>query len=119
MKKPNPADYVFKDIAKFDTQNPIAGDILKQTQKTDLENLPSIKDTEVWERLDKLRNDRYKNDNRPAPPGITPPTPGPRPPNDDDDDNFFNLSSSQPPSYNFDSPYTYHQLQILHNYLII
>ena len=31
MKKPNPADYVFKDIAKFDTQNPIAGDILKQT----------------------------------------------------------------------------------------
>ena len=117
MKKPNPDDYVFKDIAKFDTQNPIAGDILKQTQKTDSENLPSIKDTEVWERLDKLRNDRYKNDNRPAPPGITPPTPRPRPPNDDDD-NFFNLSSSQPP-YNFNSPYTYHQLQILHNYLII
>ena len=29
MKKPNPVHYVFKDIAKFDTQNPIAGEILK------------------------------------------------------------------------------------------
>ena len=29
MEKPNPVDYVFKDIAKFDTQNPIVGDILK------------------------------------------------------------------------------------------
>ena len=29
MKKPNPVDYVFKDIAKLDTQNPIVDDILK------------------------------------------------------------------------------------------
>ena len=29
MKKPNLVHYVFKDIAKFDTQNPIAGEILK------------------------------------------------------------------------------------------
>ena len=29
MKKPNPVHDVFKDIAKFDTQNPIVGEILK------------------------------------------------------------------------------------------
>ena len=33
MKKPNPVEYIFKNIAKFDSQNPIVGDIIKQTQK--------------------------------------------------------------------------------------
>ena len=33
MKKPNPVEYIFKDIAKFDSQNSIVGDIIKQTQK--------------------------------------------------------------------------------------
>ena len=64
MKKSNTVDYVFKDIAKFDTQNPIVGDLLKQTQNIDLDHLSSIKDIEIRERLDKLRNDRcHKNDN--------------------------------------------------------
>ena len=30
MQKPNLLDLVFRDIAKFDTQNPIVGDLLKQ-----------------------------------------------------------------------------------------
>ena len=94
MKKPNPVDYVFKAIAKFDTQNTVVDDIIKQTQKIDLDNLSSIKDIEIKVRqIGQIkRNDRYyKNDNQPLPPGISPPTPGPRPPrpprppNDDDD----------------------------------
>ena len=53
MKKLNPVEYIFKDISKFDIQNLIVGDTSKQTQKVDLDNLPSIKDTEMRERLDK------------------------------------------------------------------
>ena len=65
MKKTNPLTYVSKDIAKFDTQNPIVEEILQQTQKIDLDNLSSIKHIEIRERLDQLRNDTYyKNDNR-------------------------------------------------------
>ena len=74
MKKLNPVENIFKDIAKFDTQNPVVRNILKQTQKIDLNNLPSIKDIEIRERLDKLRDDRcYKNDDGAPPPGIPPP----------------------------------------------
>ena len=53
MKKLNPVEYIFKDISKFDMQNLIVGDTSKQTQKVDLDNLPSIKDIEMRERLDK------------------------------------------------------------------
>ena len=53
MKKLNPVEYIFKDISKFDTHNLIVGDTSKQTQKVDLDNLPSIKDIEMRERLDK------------------------------------------------------------------
>ena len=53
MKKLNPVEYIFKDISKFDIQNLIVGDTSKQTQKVDLDNLPSIKDIEMRERLDK------------------------------------------------------------------
>ena len=106
MKKPNPVTYVSKDIAKFDTRYPIVEEILKQTQKIDLDNLSSIKHIEIRERFDKLRNDRYKNDNRPPPPGIPTPTPGPKlPRTHSDDDDFFNLPSPSLLSYNFDSPY--------------
>ena len=109
MKKSNLVDYAFKDIGKFDTQNPIVGEILKQTQKIDLDNLSSIKYIKIMERLDKLWNDRYhKNDNRPPPPGISRPTPQPkppRPPRSSNDDDYFNLSSPPPRSYHFDSPY--------------
>ena len=110
MKSPDRVEYIFKDIAKFDTQSPIVGDILKQSQKVYLDNLPSIKDIEIRNRLDKLKSDRYyKNDNRPPPPGILPPRAPrprqPRPPPPPNDDDFFNLPSRPPPSYNFDSRY--------------
>ena len=119
MKKPNPVDYVFKDIAKLDTQNPIVDDILKQTQKIDLDNLSSIKDTEIRERLDKLRNDRYyKNDNRPPPPGIPTPTPGPN-----DDHLIMTMIFLTFHLHHFLLiiliHLIYHQLQILHHCLII
>ena len=35
MKKLNPVENIFKDIAKFDTQNPVVHNMLKQTQKID------------------------------------------------------------------------------------
>ena len=108
MAKPNSEEYIFKDIAKFYTQNPIAADILKQTQKVDLDSLSWVKDIEIRERLDKLRNDRYyKNDNWPPLPGIPPP-PGPRPPRilpPPNDNDFFNLPSPSPPSFNFGTRY--------------
>ena len=33
MKKPNPIDFVFKDKAKFDVQNPIIGLLFEQITK--------------------------------------------------------------------------------------
>ena len=102
-------EYIFKDIAKFDTQNPIVNDIIKQTQKLDLDTLPSIKDIEIRKRLDKLRNGRYyKNENWPPPWGFPPSAPGPRPPRlplPPNKDDFFNLPSPPHHSYNFSSPY--------------
>ena len=117
MKKSNTVDYVFKDIAKFDTQNPIVGDLLKQTQNIDLDHLSSIKDIEIRERLDKLRNDRYyKNDNRPPPPGIPPPISEPRPPKDDNDFLTFHLHHLL---LIILVHLIYHQLHILQHCLII
>ena len=34
MQKPNPSDLASRDIAKFDTQNPIVGNLLKQIQSS-------------------------------------------------------------------------------------
>ena len=109
MKKPNPVDYVFKDIAKFDTQNLAIGDLLKQTQKVDLDNLPSIKDIEIRGILERLKNDSFysgnNSNNIPAPPGIPlspqprPPGPPPPPPNNGYDNNYFILPSPPPPPY--------------------
>ena len=95
MKKSNPIDVVFKDKAKFDTQNPIIGTLLTQIEseksKTEkavdnqLEGAPSIKDLMIAERLEQLResnrknindNDDNANDNPPppsAPPSCVPP----------------------------------------------
>ena len=59
MKKSNPIDAVFKDKAKFDTQNPIIGTLLTQMQsgktkskktiENQLKGAPSIKDLQVAE----------------------------------------------------------------------
>ena len=78
MRKPNPIDVVFKDKAKFDTQNPVIGKLLSQiqTDKNDkalqkqLEKAPSIKDLKIAEKLEHLK--QFNNDNNN---------------NDDDDDN--------------------------------
>ena len=78
MRKPNPIDIVFKDKAKFDTQNPVIGKLLSQiqTDKNDkalqkqLEKAPSIKDLKIAEKLEHLK--QFNNDNNN---------------NDDDDDN--------------------------------
>ena len=53
MKKSNPIDVVFKDTAKFDTQNPIIGTLLTQIEsgksnnekaiENQLKGAPSIK----------------------------------------------------------------------------
>ena len=64
MQKPSPVDFVFLDIAKFDTQNSIIDNLLNQIQSeklTDeqvnqyLGNLSSNKDIQIKERLEKLR----------------------------------------------------------------
>ena len=60
MQKPNLVDFVFCDIAKFDTQNPVIGNLLNQIQSQKLTDeqvnqylgkLPSVKDREIQERL--------------------------------------------------------------------
>ena len=33
MKKPNPIDFVLKDKAKFDAQNPVIGSLYEQIRK--------------------------------------------------------------------------------------
>ena len=61
VRKPNPIYEVFKDEAKFDTQNPIIGTLLtkigagklnqQKQMKKQLETAPSIKDLRIAERL--------------------------------------------------------------------
>ena len=76
MKKTNPVELVFKDKAKFDTQNPVISELLKQTQKDKdiLNKFPLIKDVENNERLNKVKsfnqnnNNNNNNNRRPHPP---------------------------------------------------
>ena len=73
MKKPNPIDVVFKDKAKFETQNPVIGKLLSQIQtdknnkalQKQLENAPLIKDLQIAEKLERLTqlNNIDNNDN--------------------------------------------------------
>ena len=80
MKKSNPIDVVFKD--KFHTQNPITGMLLTKIQsgkikiEKAIENLlkeaPSIKDLQIAEQLECLKQYKKRNNNDD---------------NDDDDDN--------------------------------
>ena len=81
MKKPNPVGFVFKDKVKFDTQNPIVGKLLKETQKNKLDKnllnkFPLVKDVKIGEQLNRLKmfNDgNNNNDNNrrlPLPPNF-------------------------------------------------
>ena len=92
MKKSNPISVVIKDKAKFDTQNPIIGSLLTQIQsgktktgkaiENQLKGAPSIKDLQIAEWLEHLKqyNKRNNNDNNyddntpllPAPPIFDP-----------------------------------------------
>ena len=71
MKKPNPIDVVFKDKAKIDTQNPVIGKLLSQIQtdknnkalQKQLENVPSIKDLQIAEKLEYLKQFNNNNNN--------------------------------------------------------
>ena len=79
MEKPNPINVVFKDKAKIDTQNPVTGKLLSQIQtdknnkalQKQLENAPSIKDLQITEKLECLKqfndnnNDDADNDDAP------------------------------------------------------
>ena len=66
MRKTSPIDVVFKNKAKFDTQNPIIGTLSTQIEagklsqekqvKNQLETAPSIKDLKVAEPLKGLRD---------------------------------------------------------------
>ena len=92
MKKPTAANFMFRDKAKFDIQNPVIGTLYrqlltnKQKEKEELKKInepPSIKDLELKKRLDDLtkynlgiRDDNDDEDD------------------DDDDDNNNNNNNS-------------------------
>ena len=108
MKTPNPIDVVFKDKAKFDTQTPVTGKLLSQVQtdKNDkalqkqLENAPSIKDLQIAERLERLKqfnnnNENNNNDNN---------NDNDNNEDDDDNDNAPFVSPPQLPSPPFPLP---------------
>ena len=103
MKKQTATNFMFRDKAKFDIQNPVLGTIYnqlltkKQKEREELENInkvSSIKDLDIWKRLDALGkfNLGVKDNN-----------------NDDDDDNdddndgnssYHSCLSFQPTSHN-------------------
>ena len=91
----NPLDVAYRDKAKFDVQNPITGNLLKEINKGKLseeeyfiktKTAPDIKDLDIKERFNKIfeRSDAKKKDNfldnvsngSDSPPG----SPGPPPP---------------------------------------
>ena len=69
----NPLDVVYREKAKFDVQNRIIGDLLKEISKGKLseeeyfkktKTAPNIKDLDIKERFDKVfERDRHKKDN--------------------------------------------------------
>ena len=75
MKKPTSIEYIFKDRAKFDVQNPVIGSLYnqitaaekKKKEKALLQTFskaPTIKDIDIGRRLRELRdfNDSRRND---------------------------------------------------------
>ena len=112
----NPLDAVYREKAKFDVQNPIVGDLLKEINKGKLseeeyfkktKTAPNIKDLDIRERFDKVfeRDTRKKDnfldqennrnngdDSPPGSPGAPPPPPIDFDPYaSDDNDNPFNV----------------------------
>ena len=112
----NPLDVVYRGKAKFDVQNPIIGDLLKEINKGKLseeeyfkktKTAPNIKDLDIRERFDKVvERDAHKKDNfldqtnnrnngddsPPGSPGAPPPPPIDFDPYaSDDNDNPFNV----------------------------
>ena len=90
MKKPTATNFMFRDKAKFDIQNPVLGSIYnqlltkKQKEKQELDAIgkaPSVKDLDIQKRLDNITkfNLGIKDDNN----------------NDDDDDNNDNGDNSR------------------------
>ena len=89
MKKSNPIDIVFKDKAKFDTQNPIISRLLIEIQsgktksekaiENQLKGAPSIKDLQIAEQLERLKqyNKSNNNDDNDDGDDDTPPPPAP------------------------------------------
>ena len=68
MQKPNPIDFVFRGIAKFDTQNPIIANLLNQIQSQKITDqlvndysgkIPSIKDKVIKERIENLKKELF------------------------------------------------------------
>ena len=115
-QKNNPLDVVYREKAKFDVQNPIIGDLLKEINKGKLseeeyfkktKTAPNIKDLDIRERFDKVfeRDTRKKDnlldqtnnrnngdDSPPSSPGALPPPPLDFDPYaSDDNDNPFNV----------------------------
>ena len=115
-QKNNPLDVVYREKAKFDVQNPIIGDLLKEINKGKLseeeyfkktKTAPNIKDLDIRERFDKVfeRDTRKKDnfldqtnnrnngdDSPPSSPGAPPPPPLDFDPYaSDDNDNPFNV----------------------------
>ena len=90
MKKPTATNFMFRDKAKFDIQNPVLGSIYnqlltkKQKEKQELDAIgkaPSVKDLDIQKRLDNITkfNLGIKDDNN----------------DDDDDDNNDNGDNSR------------------------
>ena len=111
----NPLDVVYREKAKFDVQNPIIGDLLKEINKGKLseeeyfkktKTAPNIKDIYIKERfnkvferdtrkkdnfLDQTNNRNNGDDSSPGSPGAPPPPPIDWDPYLSDDDNPFNI----------------------------
>ena len=109
----NPLDVVYGEKTKFDVQNPIIGDLLKEINKGKLSDeeylkktktAPNIKDLDIKERFNKVfeRDTRKKDnfldqtdngdDSPPGSPGLPPPPPIDFDPYAfDDNDNPFNV----------------------------
>ena len=60
MQKPNALDFVFRDIAKLDVQNPVVKDLMKNIQCDKLTKTPSAAHAYVSKYLVKLKNAKIK-----------------------------------------------------------
>ena len=93
MKKPNPANFTFKDKVQFDVQNPIIDLLAVQVSNNEkavfeiVKKAPSKKDVTISKRLEKLKkcNNKHNNDSDDSD-------------NDDDDGNGDVLRLPTPPS---------------------